>query len=116
MKKEMFVIWASVLIFGTMFIQIISAEDILSGKNSIFETESDSQRLWIIGTIREISNAGFNIIRFEGNNGIYISNGWKGFNAGLIREKTFRIYNSTFQGYLDDNLIIGTALEQSGPF
>jgi hypothetical protein len=116
MKKEMFVIWASVLIFGTILIQIISAEDVMSDKNNIFETGSDSQRLWIIGTITEISNAGFNIVRIVGNNGIYISNGWKGFNAGLIREKTFRIYDSTFQGYLEDNLILGTAIEQSGPF
>jgi hypothetical protein len=116
MKKEMVVIGASILLFGTIFVQIIPAEDILSDENSIFEVGSDSQRLWIMGTINEISNGGFNIISIEGKNGVYISNGWKGFNAGLIREKTFRIYNSTFHGYLNDNVIVGTAIEQSGPF
>lgn len=116
MKKEIFVIWASILLFGTIFIQIISAEDILHDENSIFETRSDYQRLWIIGTITDISNGGFNIIQIEGKNGFFISNGWKGFNAGPIREKTFRIYDSTFQGYKNDIIIIGTAIEQSGPF
>jgi hypothetical protein len=116
MKKDMFVIGASILLFGITFVQIISAEDILHNENRIFETRSDCQRLWVIGTIKGISDGGFNIIQIKGKYGLFISNGWKGFNAGFIREKTFRIYNSTFHGFKNDKIIIGTAIEQSGPF
>lgn len=116
MKKVMYILCASFLILGTIFIPTISAEYILSTEDNVTVINADSQRLWIIGTITNISEEGFNIISFAGFNGIYISNGWKGLHLGLIKDKSFRIYNSTFQGYLNNNFIIGTAVEQSGPF
>ena len=112
MRKYVFVAWASVIILGTILVPTITAnENINIGENS-----QETQRLWIIGTIKDYGDDYFNVISFVGVHGFYISSGWKGFNMGPINEKPFRIYNSSFKGILSDTLIIGTAIEQSGPF
>jgi len=112
MKKHVFVIWASVIILGTILVPTINANE----NKNISENSKGIQRLWIIGTIKNYDDNSFNVISFVGVHGFYISSGWKGFHIGSINEVPFRIYNDSFRGILSETLIIGTAIQQSGPF
>jgi hypothetical protein len=113
MKKKLYVLLGSLIILGTIFLPVISARndtDFIDDNQLVI---NDSQRLFIIGAISNISDEGFNVISFVGKTGIYISFGWKGLSAGPIREKYFRILSNTFKGYLEDNFIFGGAVEQT---
>jgi len=112
MKKYVFVIWESVIILGTILVPTIKANENIN----IDENKEGTQRLWIIGTVKDYNDECFNVISFFGVTGFYISNGWKGFHMGSIHQEPFRIYNDSFKGILRKTMIIGTAIEQSGPF
>ena len=112
MKKYVFVILASTIMLGTILFPTITANENIN----ISEKSLNIQRLWVIGKIKSFNDSHFNIISFIGIVGFYVSNGWKGFHIGSICEKPFRIYNDSFRGILSNYLIIGTAIEQSGPF
>jgi hypothetical protein len=83
----------------------------------IFEKNSDQvQHLFIIGSIKNIDTSGFNLIFFYGESGFYLSVGWKGGSMGRIKNMHFTIYENSFHGCIIKNFILGTAIQQSGPF
>lgn len=101
-----------ILIVGSIPVAAsIKETDPMHGKNS-----DQVQRLFIIGTIKNVDNSGFNLILFYGKVGFYISVGWKGGYMGQIRDNSFTIYASSFHGFINEHFIIGTGLQQVGPF
>lgn len=79
-------------------------------------THDQVQRIYIFGMIENYDNSSFNVIFFYGKIGFYISKGWKGVYLGRIRDVSFRIYESSFQGIINEDFILGTGIQQSGPF
>jgi hypothetical protein len=104
----------------SLFILIIGSISVTASMNEIVQIPAKNgdqvQHLFIIGTIKNINNSSFNLIFFYGKVGFYISVGWKGGYVGRIRDSHFTIYEDSFHGFINEHFIIGTAIQQSGPF
>jgi hypothetical protein len=95
-------------IFATASLQETMSMD---AKNS-----DQVQHLFIIGSIKNVDNSSFNLLFFYGGAGFYLSIGWKGGYVGRIKDTHFTIYENSFHGFITEHFIIGTAIQQSGPF